>query len=55
MLTVHHECLLKIFTGKKRERDDPSQTNSSLEFWIFNLRLGFGVFDLGLGTSFGDD
>ena len=39
-----------------RVQDDPSQTNSSLEFWIVNLRLGFGVLglrflDFGLGTS----
>ena len=34
------------------ESDDSSQTNI-LEFWIINLRLGFGVFGLGqvLGTN----
>ena len=31
-----------------RVQDDPSQTNSSLEFWIVNLRLGFGVLGLRL-------
>ena len=42
------------------ESDDSSQTNSSFEFWIIILRLGFGVYglgfyDFGLGTSFGDE
>ena len=43
-----------------RELDDSSQTNSSLEFWIIYLRLGFGIkgsgfLDFGLGLSLGDE
>ena len=36
-------------------QDDLSRVNSSLEFWIIALRLGFrvGFLDLGLEMSFG--
>ena len=46
-----------MYAIHKREQDDLSQTNSSLEFWIIILQLGFGVgvLDFGLGTSFGNE
>ena len=41
-----------------RESDDSSQTNSSMEIWIINLRLGLGFWGwgfriLGLGRALG--
>ena len=49
-----------FYTGRRLavEKDDSSKSDSSLEFWIFNMRLGlwvleFGFLDLGLGRVLG--
>ena len=39
--------IIKDLAFQIRESDDSSRTNSFLEFWIINLRLGFRVLGLG--------
>ena len=51
-------CIFGICDSMRKESGDSSQTNSSLEFWIIILRLGFGVWGLsfrilGLGRVLG--